>query len=158
MAKQQRDREDLLRDGHQMTSRGETTIDAIAVTVGFRAGGQASLYCGADPVFQFNAQHQLRRVYFANERFAAESGRLVRLDREQLGGKVQFVRCEVPPTDVQAILASLRGWIDILRAAASSDGTAWRVADEPSERFIVQLREWMDRLPQSIAIAAGPGA
>mgnify|MGYP003681535513 CR=1 FL=1 len=79
MAKQEQDREDLLRDGHQMSIRGETIINGIVVTIGFRSLGQLSMYCGADPVFQFNADHQLRRVFFEGERIAADAGRLVLL-------------------------------------------------------------------------------
>ncbi|MFG0262983.1 MAG: hypothetical protein ACF788_11380 [Novipirellula sp. JB048] len=158
MAKQQQDREDLIRDGRQMPCRGETMIDGVVVTIGFRAGGQASLYCGADPVFQFNTQHQLRRVHFAGERFAAESGQLVRLDRQQRGGKVQFVSCEVPPADQEAMLRSLRGWLKAIRAAASRDDTVWRVAEESERTFTTQLNTWLDRFPDPIIIAAAANA
>ena len=61
MALEERDREDLLRDGRLMPLRGECLIDGVKVVLGFRSQGQLSLYCGPDPVFQFNAARELRR-------------------------------------------------------------------------------------------------
>ena len=92
MAIEENDRENLLRDAKMMPVRGETQIDGHTIVIGFRSDSQASLYCDADPVFQFNANNQLRRVYFHGERYAAEQGVLIKLTRESQGGKVVFHR------------------------------------------------------------------
>ena len=156
MAKQEQDREDLLRDGHQMSIRGETIINGIVVTIGFRSLGQLSMYCGADPVFQFNADHQLRRVFFEGERFAADAGRLVLLQRPTRGGKVQFQAIDVPSSKQDAIFTSLDHWAAELRLTAANEAAVWRVADEQNDVFIRQLRNWLTKLPVSIDIAANP--
>ena len=155
MAKQEQDREDLLRDGHQMSIRGETIINGIVVTIGFRSLGQLSMYCGADPVFQFNADHQLRRVFFEGERIAADAGRLVLLQRPTRGGKVQFQAIDVPSAKRDAIVTSLDHWVAELRLAAANEAV-WRVANEENDVFIRQLRIWLTKLPVSIDIAATP--
>ncbi|GAA5508535.1 hypothetical protein [Novipirellula caenicola] len=157
MAKQEQDREDLLRDGRQMAIRGETTINDIVVVIGFRDAGQLSLYCGADPVFQFNAEQELRRVYFQGQRYAAESGRLVRLDRATRGGKIQFESSEVPQPHHAAILECLDHWIGNLRYLIGKKETVWRVADQQNTTFFAQLTRWTDDLPQPIQIADSPG-
>lgn len=156
MAKQVQDREDLLRDGRQMAIRGETTINDIVVTIGFRDAGQMSLYCGPDPVFQFNAGQQLRRVFFAGERYAADARHLVRLDRASRGGKVQFVPKEVSEDRRAAIMQSLERWIGDLRLANTTEHAEWRVADQQDAVFHQQLSGWLDALPQPIEIADSP--
>jgi hypothetical protein len=70
MALEEQDREDLLRDGRAMPLRGECTLSGSQVVIGFRSAGQLSLYCGPDPVFQFNAEQKLRRAFFQGRRFA----------------------------------------------------------------------------------------
>jgi hypothetical protein len=42
MALEERDREDLLRDGRQMLVRGESLIAGTPVVIGFRSQGQLS--------------------------------------------------------------------------------------------------------------------
>ena len=51
MVKQEHDREDLLRDGKQMTARAEAVMDDVVVVIGFRPNSQVSFYFGQDPVF-----------------------------------------------------------------------------------------------------------
>ena len=76
MSRLERDREDLLREATALVERAEIRLGDFdeAVIVGFRSGGAASFYFGADPVFQFNADNQLRRGFVggrlvkANER------------------------------------------------------------------------------------------
>ncbi|WP_052031483.1 hypothetical protein [Novipirellula maiorica] len=157
MAKQERDREDLLRDGRQMAIRGETTINGTVVTIGFRGAGQLSLYCGADPVFQFNADQQLRRVFFKEIRYAADAGRLIRLHRVSRGGKVQFDSEPLSENDHAALLDSLGQWIRDLRLIVTNKRAEWRVADQQDVAFFSQLTRWIDALPQPIEIADSPG-
>lgn len=156
MAKQEQDREDLLRDGRQMAIRGETTMNDTVVTIGFRDAGQMSLYCGPDPVFQFNAGQQLRRVFFEGERYAADARHLVRLDRAARGGKVQFVAKHVSEDRYAAIIESLDRWIGDLRLVVTQGHAEWRVADQQEAAFHQQLSRWLDAMPQPIEIADSP--
>ncbi|MCA9269139.1 MAG: hypothetical protein KDA41_11745, partial [Planctomycetales bacterium] len=83
MAKQQHDREDLLREATALVVRAELQLnsDAHPVVAGFRQGGEASFYFGFDPVFQFNSERQLRRAFYDGRLIKAEQGALIALAR-----------------------------------------------------------------------------
>ena len=97
MAIEERDREDLLRDGRTMSVRGEFTCGEATMLIGFRRRGQASLYVGPDRVYQFDATAQLRRVFLDGRKYAADSGALVQLCRDSRGGRVELSRQPVDP-------------------------------------------------------------
>ncbi len=158
MALEEQDREDLLRDGRMMLLRGECLIDGVPVVVGFRSRGQLSLYCGPDPVFQFNAERQLRRVYFRSRRFAAENGCLVELTRLQRGGKVKFESKQVDPQTQMNILSCLSGWLREIRDAVRSNHTDWRIVDGNLSIFRARLSDWFDQDWSNVQIASAPNA
>jgi len=158
MALEEHDREDLLRDGRMMGLRGECLVAGTPVVIGFRSAGQVSLYCGSDPVFQFNAESKLRRVYFQGRRFSAEHGRLVELARESRGGKVEFVKTQLDPATESIMLSSLQDWLHKIRDAARSKATLWRVVDGDTNPFREQLLHWLERLPKVPGIAGAPNA
>lgn len=157
MALDERDREDLLRDGRNMPLRGERTIDGVQVVVGFRSRGQLSLFCGADPVFQFNRDRDLRRVFFQGRRFAAEQGRLVELIRSSRGGKVQFEVEQVQPSMQKLILASLEDWLQKVRDAVDDDATGWRIIGEDANTLQEELVRWLQLVSSAPGIADTPG-
>tara|TARA_R110002049_G_scaffold2750_2_gene21496 strand:- start:295574 stop:296080 length:507 start_codon:yes stop_codon:yes gene_type:complete len=168
MAIEEHDRENLLRDGKTMSVRGEATIDGVTVVVGFRDQGQASLYCGVDPVFQFNAQHQLRRVYYHGQRYAADNGNLVLLDRTSSGGRVILKRRRVSSETKHAIVNSVDQWIERIRASANPISRVWQregKLDGPScqapsrqDPFTTQLNLWLKAHPVPTTIADSPNA
>ena len=94
MARETHDREDLFRDGTQMPIRGRIDLDGTEIVIGFRKCGSASLYWDQDPVFQFNALHQLRRVYFRGIRYAAENGVLNQLGQSRTAVRITTYRCD----------------------------------------------------------------
>ena len=158
MAIEEHDRENLLRDGRTMLLRGECTIDAVTVVVGFRGQGQMSLYGGADPVFQFNTDRQLRRAYFQGTRFAAKNGHLVELTRLSRGGKVQFVSKPLDPAMEKMIQSSVIDWLQKLRDAVQTDTTQWRVVGDHADNFHASLNEWLRHAKDNPEIANTPHA
>jgi hypothetical protein len=157
MALEEREREDLLRDGRNMPVRGECVIDATQVVIGFRSRGQLSLFCGADPVFQFNVDRHLRRVFFQGRRFAAENGRLVELIRPSRGGKIEFDIEQLEHSMQQLILASLEHWLEKVHDAVEDDATHWRIIGDDAAALRENLRRWLQLVssPPKIADAAG---
>jgi hypothetical protein len=152
MAIEEHDREDLLRDGRTMPVRGQCTIDGTEVMVGFRALGQASLYCGADPVFQFNAQNQLRRVYFRGEKLAAHGGKLERLTRDRQGGKIRLQALPIDPAQQAEIIAELTAWRQKLTMEVAAN---WRVIEPAPNEFQQRLQQWLAiTSPAGIATSA----
>ena len=156
MAIQEHDREDLLGEGRNMPWRGQSAIDGVQVVIGFRDHGQASLFCGFDPVFQFNRQRELRRVFFRAIRYRAENGRLISMTRDSRGGQVGFVSQPIDPGIEVALLDSLRSWLSRVREAIDSD--SWQVKGETVRQFQSRLSDWFADLPDPVVIAAAPNA
>lgn len=156
-----------------MPSRGQCTIDGEVVLCGFRAGNQLSLYCGQDPVFQFNAQHELRRIFFQGRKFAAESGELVELKQSKKGGRVVLLRDAVDSATCATIMGSLRHWIELIQNALESSPQAWRIATanagtaeskgresslEQTTLFRARLSQWLATLPNHPPLALSANA
>ena len=158
MALRQQDREDLLQSGRAMPRRAEIDIDGVTVLVGLRSDGQVSLYCGADPVFQFNRKSQLRRVFFEGRRIAAEDGRLYELQQERRGGKVHFERRAMDKSATEAVCAALKRWLGDLRQAVAQGPTDWRVVEPESGVFFDDLQLWLQQLTEPPGIATSPDA
>jgi hypothetical protein len=155
MAKQPRDREDLIREATGLPRRGAIDVAGHEVVIGFRSAGQMSLYCGTDPVFQFNAAGQLRRVYWQGQRVAADQHRLVQLQR-QPGDQLTFVPLELDATTTVAIMESLRHWIDATIAAATKPRAEWRIAGDAAS-FHQRWQAWVQKYSAGpFVIAADP--
>jgi hypothetical protein len=156
MALEEHDREDLLGEGRNMPWRGACVIDDVEMLVGFRKQGQVSLFCGVDPVFQFNVEGRLRRVYFEAGRYRAEEGRLVSMRRTSRGGKVEFETASIDHETEARLHASLQAWIRAIDSASDSRG--WRVEGETRDAFLMRLRAWLSGLPETPTIADRPNA
>jgi hypothetical protein len=157
LALEEHDREDLLRDGRAMPLRGECTLSGRQVVIGFRDAGQLSLYCGPDPVFQFNADRQLRRAFFEGRKFAADHGQLVELVRETRGGKVEFLKLSVDASTNSSVLQSLNDWLRKIDNAALWDAFSWRVpGGGDTDLFRERLVEWLEQIPTVPEIADTP--
>jgi hypothetical protein len=110
MARQESDREDLLREATALVERIEfapVAGDGEHVVVGFRRDGAASIYFGADPAYHFNAAGELRRAYCDGLLIKAERGRLVSLDRVRQADEVQLLRREMPADAERKFLGEL---------------------------------------------------
>ncbi len=80
MARDEQDREDLLREATALVERVELApTDNEAgehIVIGFRAGGAASVYFGGDTAYHFNSDGELRRAYADGLLYKADIGRL----------------------------------------------------------------------------------
>lgn len=145
--------EDLLRDGSSMRLRAAGVIDDRRVVVGFREAGQVSLYCGVDPVFQFNRKNEIRRVYFNGNRLAAESGRLVHLERSEGVGRLHFETRDVSPETFANLIASLDQWLHQIERCEQ-----WEVQGGDAEEFRQRIQDWCERLLRPFRIAGSANA
>lgn len=109
MAREESDREDLLREATALVERVElmTLADGIHVVIGFRRDGSASFYFGVEPVYQFNVQGELRRAHLNGRLYKAESGKLIALDRHRTADEVQLIRSEVSRSQTNTLLSDL---------------------------------------------------
>lgn len=156
MALEEHDREDLLGEGRMMPIRGGCVIDGRTIVAGFRSGGQLSIYCDADPVFQFNADKELRRVFFEGRRFAAEQGHLIELVREKRGGKVAFTSVAIDPKLLNRLLLSWRECCSAIQREITV-ACSWRVVGGDTEELLDLLRNWLDD-EGGLVIAEAPNA
>ncbi len=110
MARQESDREDLLREATALVERIELAPaagDGKDVVIGFRRDGAASIYFGTDPAYHFNSSGELRRAYCDGLMYKAEHGQLVSLERIRRENEMQLVRRTLTDAKEAEFLATL---------------------------------------------------
>lgn len=158
MARQESDREDILREATALAPRAELRVAGYAepVIVGFRREGTASVFFGQDPVFHFTSRDELRRAYVGGDLLKAERQSLIRLRRQRTAGEVQLVRSPLTPDEQGALLEELRSRLAALRGAIET-GAGTIVAEQPPDGDALRrILAWLDGLPATIAVAQAP--
>ena len=111
MARQESEREDLLRDATALVERIELAPSDAGldehVVMGFRCDGAMSIYFGSDAAYHFNSSGQLRRAYAGGLLFKAEHGRLVSLERIREGNEVQLLHHQMLDDEQAKFLARM---------------------------------------------------
>jgi hypothetical protein len=160
MAREEEDREDILREATALVDRIELRCPWCdePLVAGFRREGALSLFVGQDEVYQFTARGALRRAYWQGKLVKAERGRLVQLTRQRSDTQTLLVRHELSPSEQDAQLQRLTTRLERLRDSLR-DGD-FQVVGEVSgsgHGVVDQLRDWLDRvtLPPPVAQAAG---
>ena len=164
MARQEQDKEDLLREATALIERVElatTTHDGVrhTVVVGYRRDGAPSYFFGADPVYQFNAKREIRRGFHGGKLLKAEQGRLVELTRKRTDTKTILERRELTEAETAAILDDARLRLSALVAHWLSDGYTV-VGQVPTEGDVMQrvIADTEMLLAAELKIAAKPNA
>ena len=158
MSRRESDREDLLREATALVQRAELSIPGYTepVVVGFRRDGAASIYFGADPVYQFNTAGELRRAYIDGLLYKAERGQLLALTRERSDSETALVRRELTLNETSALLASLYAKVDRLQAtlAAGSHTVVGQVPDD--HNVLGRIKDWLAAFSTRARIANRP--
>lgn len=120
MARQESEREDLLREATALVERIELAPAESGggehVVIGFRSDGALSIYFGSDPAYHFNSSGQLRRAFCGGLLLKAEQGRLISLERVRRDNEVQLVHRELLDEDQERFLAGMHARMrDVLR-------------------------------------------
>ncbi len=149
MARRESDREDLLGEATALVERVELSpVDAPEgdhVTAGFRRDGAASVFFGAERVYQFNAAGELRRAYCDGLLFKAVRGRLASLRRVREHGEVQLLRHDLTDAEQFNFLARMQGILSEL-ANQLSHGGYNVVGQVPADADVVsRLKLWLTR-------------
>ena len=124
MASEERPKEDLMRDATALVQRIEFSLPTgDSIVVGFRsqdaADGTASFFFGEEPVYQFNADHELRRAH-VDGIVKAENGGLVRLSKVRTGDNVEMHRHEFTQVELAAFQDDLQSRLSNLLAQIKS--------------------------------------
>lgn len=158
MARSESDREDLLREATALVERAELRIEGYdePMVVGFRRDGEASVFFGADPVYQFNAAGELRRAYVGGRLYKAEQGRLVALSRERSAAQVALIRTELTDDETAALVEALQLHLSRVRTALR-DRSYQVLGQVPREADLAgRIGAWLDWLPAALRIARVP--
>ncbi|HJT30825.1 MAG TPA: hypothetical protein VJ783_02080 [Pirellulales bacterium] len=158
MARQEHQREDLLREAVALVERAELRLPGPAeqVVVGFRRDGSASIFFGEEPVYQFNSVRELRRAYEGGLLFKAERGRLVSLRRQRVPGQVQLLRHDLNDDETCRFLAELTERVGDLRDHVR-DGAFELVGQAPTGSDVVgRIVRWLESLELPPALASTP--
>lgn len=172
-----------MREGTAMPLRGRLLIDGIEVVIGFRPSGQCSLYWNQDPVFQFDAQHRLRRAFVDSRRLKAQDGRLAYLKRVESQGNsdqdgvdhpkagidpIRFSSELLPLGEERRILQKLNDCLQQIEQRLRPTTTSEDARSQPindlqcvgaSEvEFSECVLSWIERLGRPIRIAPSPSA
>lgn len=158
MARQEQDREDLLREATAYGERIELTASGsdLPVFVGFRAEGGASIYFGPDFVLHFNKADELRRAFIGSQLLKAEGGLLIGMTRRREMREVVLESERFTAGDSAEFLKKAEQSIDRLLDDLRTGGYEVR-GQVPADRDLVAgVREWLAKLPRPLIVARRP--
>ena len=154
MARQETQREDLIRDAIALVDRIEFVSDSQpSIVVGFRRDGSVSFYFGEEPVYQFNTARELRRAHLDGI-LKAEGGSLVRLHRRRGDREVQLVRETLDVAVQQEFVNSARTRLVALsNQIENGQLRAGRQVSADNRDVLARVRDWLARLPTDLTVA-----
>lgn len=152
MARQESDREDLMKEAIALVRRAEFRIAGIADTcvAGFRSNNAFSIYFGPDPTFHFDQTGRLRRAFVEDRIYRTQGNTLARLIRVHTSQQTELQRFDLPAGELADFLDQTQRRLQTLHAALlRRDVTI--IAQIPSENdFLPQLAATLQ------TILAGP--
>ncbi len=158
MARQEQDREDLLREATALVERAEFEVpgEPASVTAGFRRDGAAGIYFGPDPVFQFNRSGELRRAFCDGKLLKADAGALAELTRIRTATETTLERRDLNQAETSALLDAMRCRLAALHAKLEQ-GEYRLVGQVPAEADVVgRLRAALETLRTCRTVARTP--
>ncbi len=162
MAQRPEKREDLLRDAKAMPRRVmmhcvlEPGGGEVEVFAGFRANGALSLYFGEDPVYQFNADGELRRAFVGDAIVKADGGRLARWGRENRAEQVEMHRHDLTDDEQRALLERMYQLLERLLGAILKQDYKQAGAVPEGEPVEEQVAAWITE-NEAIGVADSAG-
>lgn len=148
MARDEHDREDLMREASGLNPRAEIHSPRLAqnLVFGFKPQGGLSLFFGVQPVYQFNSAGEFRRGFIDGRLFKAVNGSLVSLERERTAQEVTLWTKQLPDADAKEILRELTQYLERTKAILV-ERDFQLVAEYPDQsRSIELLRQFLELL------------
>jgi hypothetical protein len=151
MAREEHDREDLLREATALVERielappGDGGGESEHVVIGFRAAGAMSIFFGGETAFHFNSGCELRRAYAGGLLYKAEHGGLVSLERVRRENEVQLMRRSISNEGQAEFLAAIEGQLKKVLDQIRQSGLV-TVGQVPAEVDVLsRALEWLER-------------
>lgn len=158
MAREEHNREDLMRDARALERRAEIELpEDLRLVLGKHRRGGLSFYFGEDPVFHLNSQGELRRAYAEGRLYKAEGGRLIEMERVRIPGQVELRSHALAPHGQNEFTAAVHR--RLTEAVECIDrGTYALVAEVPEGESVVdELVAWLrPHLAQPLKVASAP--
>lgn len=109
MARQESDREDLIRDAVAYADRIEWLVpgEAMPVFAGLRNDGCFAVYFGPDPVYHFDSEGRLRRAFVDGLLYRTQGSTLASLDRQRMADETVLERSDLKADDLASFLDSM---------------------------------------------------
>jgi hypothetical protein len=159
MARQESDREDLLREATALVERIELAAvdrpDAEHVVAGFRRDGALSIFFGVDPVYQFNAAGELRRAFRDNQLFKAAGGRLTALRRTRREGEVHLLRRDLTAAEQEQFLSDMATRLRTFAEHLAAGAFAVVGQVPPDVQMMGRMQGWLENR-KCFAVAQRP--
>ena len=147
MAREESDREDLMREATALRERLELNLpgEPHPLVLGRKRSGDVSLYFGPEPVYHFNAEGELRRAHADGFLYRSQGKTLARMERQRDETATLLVRHDLTAEELQTFFSTMiqrlstlvSGWdenqVEILRRVPENDF--------PLEQFQSFLRE-----------------
>lgn len=136
MARNEADREDLMREAVALTERAELKVPGFdeLITIGFRSNDAMSIFVGQDPVYQFDPSGRLRRAFVGGFLFRSQHSGLARLERKRSESEVQLLRSDLSPEECSAFQANIQNTLGgILRSLQSKTVVVHRSVPETAD-------------------------
>ncbi len=123
MARNESDREDLMREATALSRRIELTVadEPQNVIAGFRAGDAFSIYFGPDPVFHFDAGGRLRRGFVDGFLIRTQGTTIARLERVRTPEVVELRRHDLSDIELSDFLQQMKQRLAHFCAAVVDD-------------------------------------
>ena len=109
MARQEAEREDLMREATALVRRVELQVPGQADTViaGFRANRNLSIYFGPDPAYHFDAAGGLRRAFVDGHLFRTQGATIAKLMRVRTESETQLRRIDLTSDELSEFRRAL---------------------------------------------------
>ncbi len=160
MAREESDREDLMREATALVERVELIVAGYAepIVAGFRRNAALSMFFGAEPVYQFNPQGELRRAFRSGTLIKANDSKLFELHRQRTESEVLLVRREFDSFETKTFLQEMRGHLCALQSALDA-GEIEISGKVPAETDVVKrLIPVLAKIVANPVIAQAPNA
>ncbi len=159
MARQEHDREDLLRVATALVDRIELKVaGGEPVVIGFRSSGCGSVFFGGEPVYQFNRRGELRRAYFEGRLYKAERRHLVSLNRQRTPQGVHLLRHDLTANETVVFLRTMCRTLDELAAAISQQRHQVLRQVPLDAELVPRVSAWLSEVTAQPTIAESPHA
>lgn len=89
MARQETDKEDLIRDATALVERAEIICEewSTIITIGFFRDGRCAVYIDQDPFYQFDSSGLLRRAFESGFLYRSQGSTLAQINRRRSTSK-----------------------------------------------------------------------